>query len=156
MPKILTAVESSENTYTCRENQAVTSSTVLVDSDYLHYPVTAGVYKFSFGVVLTSSATGLHKLSLSVPSGSEVGVIANYSGASNSTSFTQSSARGTNVSTLALIAGGAGGQNVRVLGEGYIVIDTDGDVVFQFAQNTEHSTPTTLRTGSWATFTRMR
>lgn len=148
--------ENGDHTTTCRENQAVTSSTVLVDSDYLHYPVSAGVYKFSFGVVLTSSATGLHKLSLSVPAGSEVGVISNYSGANNATSFTQSSARGTNVSTLALIADGAGGQNVRVLGEGYIVVGTDGDVVFQFAQSASHGTPTTLRTGSWATFTRMR
>jgi hypothetical protein len=109
----------------------------------------------SFGIVITSSTTGLHKLSLSTPDSSEVGIIVNYSGALNPTSFTQTSIRGTGITTIALITDGNGGQNVRILGDGYVNILNDGDLQFQFAQSTSHTTPTTLRQGSWATFERM-
>lgn len=156
MPKILTISEESSHTKRSLENQSVTSSTVLVDSDYLHYPVSTGLYKISFGIVLTSSTTGLHKLTLSAPANSEIGVIVNYSGALNSTSFTQTSARGTGISALALITDGAGGEDVRILGDGYVNVIEEGDLQFQFAQSTPHTTATTLRQGSLATFERMR
>lgn len=155
MAKILTIAEQASQTKRAWGNQSVTSSTVLVDSDYLHYPVSIGIYKISFGIVITSSATGLHKLSLSAPSDSEIGVVVNYSGALNPTSFTQTSIRGTGISTLALITDGAGGEDVRILGDGYVNILNEGDLQFQFAQSASHTTATVLRKGSWAIFQRM-
>jgi hypothetical protein len=134
-------------------NQAVTSSTVLVNDNELTLPVVAtGTYLLDGFIDYDGQfgpGTGDIKLDWSLPSGATLrwGPLGN---ASNDTA--QKYASNTNVTGNVLTAGtyGTGGSHNAATPRGYLAVSsTAGNVQLMWAQNASSATATTVYAGSW-------